>query len=186
MRDAQVRKRAQDHDHDVGKVVGPEDRHLLQHVVQRLAALQLLEEVLEQLFVVVERALLALHVVLVVVALGQLRVERADQFGIAFPSQFAGRHVIVHRVAVGDGADHGVVHELGVGVEVFECRQFLLFGQLLTLFGVTRDLHGEDQYLEIEVIGLVDGRHQRFFRRHHVIRARFEMGEQRLDDLYTE
>jgi len=75
------------------------------------------------------------------------------------------------------GADHGVVHELGVGVEVFECRQFLLFGQLLTLFGVTRDLHGEDQYLEIEVIGLVDGRHQRFFRRHHVIRARFEMGE---------
>ena len=58
--------------------------------------------------------------------------------------------------------------------------------QLLTLFGVTRDLHGEDQYLEIEVIGLVDGRHQRFFRRHHVIRARFEMGEQRLDDLYTE
>ena len=55
-----------------------------------------------------------------------------------------------------------------------------------TLFGVTRDLHGEDQYLEIEVIGLVDGRHQRFFRRHHVIRARFEMGEQRLDDLYTE
>ena len=58
--------------------------------------------------------------------------------------------------------------------------------ELLTLFGVTRDLHGEDQYLEIEVIGLVDGRHQRFFRRHHVIRARFEMGEQRLDDLYTE
>ena len=42
--------------------------------------------------------------------------------------------MIVHRVAVGDGADHGVVHELGVGVEVFECRQFLLFGQLLTLF----------------------------------------------------
>ena len=49
---------------------------------------------------------------------------------------------------------HRVVHELGVGVEVFECRQFLLFGQLLTLLGITRHLHGEGQYLEIEVIGL--------------------------------
>ena len=159
---------------------------LVERVVQRLAALQLLEEVLEQLFVVVERALLALHVVLVVVALGQLRVERADQFGIPRPAQFACGRVVVHRVAVRDDADDAVLDEFGVGIQVFECRQFLLFGQLLTLFGVTRDLHGEDQYLEIEVIGLVDGRHQRFFRRHHVIRARFEMGEQRLDDLYTE
>lgn len=40
--------------------------------------------------------------------------------------------------------------------------------------------------LEIEVVGLVDGRHQRFFRCHHVVGARFEVGEQCLDDLYTE
>ena len=93
--------------------------------------------------------------------------------------------MVVHRVAVGDGADHGVVYEFGVGVEVLECRQFLLLGQFLSLFGIARDLHGKGQYLEIEVVGFVHGCHERLFRRDHVVGARLEVGEQRLDDLYT-
>ena len=65
------------------------------------------------------------------------------------------------------------------------CRQFFLLGQLLTLFGVTGDFHGQDQYLEVEVVGLVDGRHQRFLGRNHVVCTRFEVREQRFDDLNT-
>ena len=60
--------------------------------------------------------------------------------------------------------------------------EFFCFGVLLPLFGVAGDLDGECDDLEIEVVGLVYGGHQRFFRSHHVVGAGFEMGEQRLDD----
>ena len=186
MRRAQVRERPQDHHDDIGQVVVPENRHLLERVVQRLAALQLLEKVLDQPPVVVERPFLALHVFLVVVAFGELSVERADQFGIPCPAQFACGRVVVHRVAVRDDADDAVLDEFGVGIQVFECRQFLLLGQLLTLLRIARDLHGEGQNLEIEVVGLIYGCHQRLFRGHHVVGARLQVGEQGLDDLYAE
>ena len=185
VRRAQVRERTQDHHHDIGQVVAPEDRHLFQHVVQRFAALKLLEEVFEQFAVVGERTLRTRHVILEVVAFGQLGVERAYQLRIPRPVQLAGRRIVVHRVAVGDYADDLVVDEFGVGVEVFVCRQFFLLGQLLTLFGVTGDFHGQDQYLEVEVVGLVDGRHQRFLGRNHVVCTRFEVREQHFDDLNT-
>ena len=113
MRRAQVRERPQDHHDDIGQVVVPENRHLLERVVQRLAALQLLEEVLDQPPVVVERPFLALHVFLVVVAFSELSVERADQFGIPCPAQFACGRVVVHRVAVRDDADDAVLDEFG-------------------------------------------------------------------------
>lgn len=158
----QARERTQDHHYDVGQVVAPEDRHLFQLGFQRLAALQLLEEIFEQLAVVGERALLAQHVVLEIVAFRELRVERTDQLRMSSPAQLAGGDAVVHGIAVGDDAGHPVVYELGIGVEVFVCRQFFLFGQFLPLLGITRQLHGEGQDLEIEVVGLVDGRHQRF------------------------
>ena len=186
MRRFQARERTQDHHHDVRQVVAPEDRHLLQLGFQCLAALQLLEEIFEQLAVVGERALLAQHVILEIVAFRELCIERTDQLRMAAPAQLAGGDMVVHGIAVGDDADHLVVYELGIGVEVFVCRQFFLFGQFLPLFGVARQFHGEGQDLEIEVVGLVYGRHQRFFRCHHVVGARFEVGEQCLDDLYTE
>ena len=58
--------------------------------------------------------------------------------------------------------------------------------ELLTLLGVADDLHGERQHLEIEVVGLVYGRHERFFRGDHVVGSRLDVGEQRLDDLDAE
>ena len=54
---------------------------------------------------------------------------------MAAPAQLAGGDMVVHGIAVGDDADHLVVYELGIGVEVFVCRQFFLFGQFLPLFG---------------------------------------------------
>lgn len=70
--------------------------------------------------------------------------------------------MVVHGVAVGDRADHGVVHEFRVGVQVLGRGQFLLFGQLLTLLGIPGELDGERDDLEIEVVGLVYGGHQVF------------------------
>ena len=186
VRGAQRGERAQHHDEDVGQVVAPEQRHLLQRLVQRVALLQFVEEGLDEAAVVVQRAFVALHVLLVVVALGELRVERADQLGVLRPAQLARGYAVVDRIAVGNDADDGVVDEFRVRVEVFVCRQFLLLGQLLPLLRIACHRDGEDQQLEVEVVGLVDGGHQRLFRGHHVVGARLQVGEQGLDDLYAE
>ena len=180
---AEVGERAQNHHEDVAQVVVPENRHLLEHRVERLALLQALEEILDQLAVVGKRALAALHVALVVVAFGELCVERADELGVEAPVELAGGRVVVHRVGVGDDADDRVVDELGVGVEVLVGRQLLLPGQLLTVLGIAGNLDRQGQHQVVEVVGLVHRRHQVLFRGHHVVGARFQMGEQRLDDL---
>lgn len=129
---------------------------------------------------------MALHVLLVVIALSELGIEGPDQFGILAPAEFACGDAVIDGVAVGDGADDDVVDELGIGVEVLVGGEFFLSGELLPLFGVTGDLYGEDQDLEIEVIGLVNGGHQRFFRSHHVVGTRLDVCEQSLDDLDAE
>ena len=94
--------------------------------------------------------------------------------------------MVVHGVAVGNRADHGVVHEFRVGVQVLGRGQFLLFGQLLTLLGIPGELDGERDDLEIEVVGLVYGGHQVFFRGDHVVGAGLEVCEKRLHDLDSE
>ena len=177
---------AEDHDDDVGEVVGPEHGDLFEDIVEAFGVLELLEEVFEQSFVVVEGSFLAEHVLLVVIAFDELGVERPDDFGVFAPTEFPCCDSVVYGVGVCDGPDDGVVDEFGVRVEVFECGQFLLFCDFLPLFGVTGDLDGEHQNLEIEIVGLVDGGHECFFRRHHVVGSGLDVCEERLDDLDAE
>ena len=49
------------------------------------------------------------------------------------------------------------------------------------VYNIVRDVYKR----QVEVVGLVDGRHQRFLGRNHVVCTRFEVREQRFDDLNT-
>ena len=51
------------------------------------------------------------------------------------------------------------------------------------MLGIAGNLDRQGQHQVVEVVGLVHRRHQVLFRGHHVVGARFQMGEQRLDDL---
>ena len=158
------------------------DRLLFQYVVQHGTLLQLLfEEGRQKRCVGFERTFRSAHVSLEIVRRRELVVKCADEFGIFAPAEFAGCHSVIHRVAVGDHTDHGVVDEAGVGVEVFVGRQLFLFGQLLTLLGIMRQFDRKGHHLEIKVIGLVDRIHHVLFRRDHIVRVGFEM---RIQGLY--
>ena len=144
--------------------------------IQHGTILQLLfEEGGQKRCVGFERTFRSAHVSLEIVRRRELVVKCADEFGIFAPAEFTGCHSVIHRVAVGDHTDHGVVDEAGVGVEVFVGRQLFLFGQLLTLLGIMRQFDRKGHHLEIKVIGLVDRIHHVLFRRDHIVRVGFEM-----------
>ena len=181
---AHGRQRADHHGQHMAQVVVPEDRLFVQRFVEGIALLQLgSEKSLEQLLVLLQGTGFGGHVALVVVGFDKPVVEGADQLRITRPSQLAGSDVVADRVAVGQTADRLVLHEFGIGVEVFVSRQFFAAGQLLALLGVTGDFDRKNQHLEIEVVCLVDRGEQGLFGGDHVVGLRFEVCIEGLDRL---
>ena len=175
--------------HDIGEIdiVGPKDRLLFDNVLQLLAVVDRISiKIFDQFLILFERTRRGSHILAVIITRRHRLIEMFDQFGIPHPPQFVRREVVGQPLAVTQCGYHAVIDEFCVRITLLFGRQVFLAAQFDLILGHRGDIDDQPKQLMVQLVSLVDAKHQVFIGRNQRIGIRFEVCVKRLHGLNAE